>query len=93
MKRSGLQWVRGEHAGLGVFVWALAVRGFTLLDARHAPFWAFQLVDKTAYVELAQGLLRHASLPHGAWYVAPGYAYALAAAFRVGAGPIAVKLF
>src|SRR5262249_12234528 len=29
--------------------------------------------------------------PHGAWYVAPGYAYALAGLFAAGCGPLAVK--
>lgn len=92
MKRAGWQGVRGERAGLAVFVWALAVRALTFFDARHAPFWAFQLVDESAYVELAQGLLHHTALPHGAWYVAPGYAYLLAAAFAAGGGADAVKL-
>lgn len=81
-----------RHGGLWVFAWALAVRAAAWADARHAPFWAFQLVDETAYVDLARGLLQHAALPHGAWYVTPGYAYVLAAAFGAGATPAAVKL-
>jgi hypothetical protein len=78
--------------GLAVFGIALAVRGIVLADARDAPFWRVPLVDEAAYIELAHGVLQHTPLPHGAWYVAPGYAWFLSLVFGAGGGLVAAKL-
>src|SRR5262245_61093800 len=78
--------------GIWVLVAALAVRAVVLADALDAPFWNVPQVDETAYLELARMLGSGGAPPHGAWYVAPGYAYVLRALDALGVGPLAVKL-
>ncbi len=70
---------------------AVAVRVWSLLDARHAPFWQVPLVDELAYLQTAQGILHHEALPLGAYYAAPGYAWILAAVMGAGLDPLVLK--
>ncbi len=81
-----------KRDALGVLALAVAVRGVVFLEARDAPFWTVPLVDESAYLDLARRLLAHAAPAHGAWYVAPGYAYVLAGLMALGANPATIKL-
>jgi tetratricopeptide (TPR) repeat protein len=78
--------------GAWVLAFALVVRGVVLADALDAPFWNVPLIDESAYLRLAAMLGRGGAPPHGAWYVAPGYAYILHAFALAGVGPLTVKL-
>ncbi len=75
-----------------VLAFALAVRVWAALDARDAPFWRIPSLDEKAFLELAQALRAGVAPPHGAFFIAPGYAYVLAALGTVGGGLVAAKL-
>lgn len=75
-----------------VAAFAAAVRLCALATARHAPFWSMPMVDERGYMELAMALANGQGPPLGAYYVAPGYAYFLAAILRLGGDIVAVKL-
>ena len=71
---------------------AILMRVWTWIAARHAPFWNAPILDESAYIDLARALLAGQAPAHGAYYVAPGYAYFLALAFACGADATFVKL-
>jgi tetratricopeptide (TPR) repeat protein len=89
--RSRSRWRDGWIAG-AVLACALGVRFLVFLDARDAPFWRVPLLDEKIYLDLARDLLAGKPPAHGAFYIAPGYAYFLALVLALGGGIIAVKV-
>ena len=85
---------RSFARGLG----AVVVAGLTwrlvywLYQPASDPNWARPLLDGALYWEWAEGLVRGAGEPSGAFYLAPLYPHFLAAAFLVGLGARGVLL-
>ena len=69
-----------------VFGLALAVRIAAGIDAQDAPFWSTPTLDELNHLDLARRLVAGAPPPHGAFYIAPGYAYFLAVVMQAGGG-------
>jgi hypothetical protein len=75
-----------------VFGLALAVRIAAGIDAQDAPFWSTPTLDELNHLDLARRLVAGTPPPHGAFYIAPGYAYFLAVVMQAGGGVVAAKL-
>ncbi len=72
------------RSALLVVAVATAVRIFVAIDAQDAPFWSVPVVDEVTYLRLAESMVNGVAPPHGAYYVAPGYAYFLAGVLKAG---------
>jgi hypothetical protein len=81
-----------RHLEIAVFAVAIALRAWAAVDARDAPFWAIPSLDEKVFLELAHAIRAGIAPPHGAYFVAPGYAYFLAALEVAGGGLVAAKL-
>ena len=75
-----------------MLAFALTIRVWAALDARDAPFWRIPSLDEKAFLELAQAMRAGIAPPHGAFFIAPGYAYVLTAIGAAGGGLLAAKL-
>jgi tetratricopeptide (TPR) repeat protein len=81
-----------RRPGLWILAFALLVRIGVLLDAQDAPFWSVPMVDEIQYLHLAESIANGQAPPHGAYYVAPGYGYLLAAVLHAGGQVPTVKI-
>lgn len=73
-------------------MFALLVRLVVALDARDAPYWTAPTMDEWVYLENAQKMVAGIAPANGAYYVAPGYTWVLAAALKLGGGVLAAKI-
>ena len=71
---------------------AIGARAIAVVQAWRAPFWSTPVMDESAYMRLADAMVKGLAPPNGAYYQAPGYGYFLAAIHAFGGTVVQVKL-